>query len=128
MNKLNKIQARILTAFNQNRLCLFMQRYGGLFVSAWIGVTAIVALATRIFLVPFRVSLNYNEGWNAFHAVHAYSSVVPFYPSLDASISNNYPPLSFYIVGGIGQIFRDNIITGRIISLLSLLVIAICIG
>ena len=128
MNKLNEIQARILTVFNVDLLYPFMHRYGGLLMSAWIGITAIVALATRIFLVPFRASLNYNEGWNAFHAVHAYSSVVPLYPSLDASISNNYPPLSFYIVGGIGRIFGDNIITGRMISLLSLLVIAICIG
>ena len=80
-----------------------------------------------ILSVPFKFSRNYNEGWNAFHAAHALGHQA-LYPPLDALTSNNYPPLSFYLVGGLGTLIGDNIIAGRILSLLSFFVIALCIG
>ncbi|WP_041392155.1 6-pyruvoyl-tetrahydropterin synthase-related protein [Pleurocapsa sp. PCC 7327] len=52
----------------------------------------------------------------------------PLYPDLKALTSNNYPPLSFYIAGSLGLLVGDNIIAGRIISFVSLLIIAINIG
>ncbi len=101
-----------------------IQKLGGFFAIAWIGIIAAIVFAQRIIQLPIRISLNYNEGWNAYHAAHAFGPET-LYPSLSASFSNNYPPASFYIVGGLGQIIGDNIIAGRIISLLSLGAIAL---
>jgi len=59
-----------------------------------------------------------NEGWNAYHAAAAISGA-PLYPGLQSFMINNYPPLSFYLVGGLGRVIGDNIFAGRIVSLLS---------
>src|SRR5262249_41615362 len=39
------------------------------------------------------------------------------YPSPDTLIVNNYPPLSFYVVGWLGKIFGDALYVGRALSL-----------
>ncbi|MCX6957061.1 MAG: glycosyltransferase family 39 protein [Verrucomicrobiae bacterium] len=73
------------------------------------------------------IMVNTNEGWNAFFADAAMGKM-PLYPSLDRLITNNYPPLSFYVVGGFGKILGDPILAGRILSLLAIIIIAFCIG
>jgi len=65
----------------------------------------------------------YNEGWNAYWAEVAWHGG-PLYPAVNSPISNNYPPLSFYIVGGVGRLLGDNIFAGRLLALLSLIAIA----
>jgi Dolichyl-phosphate-mannose-protein mannosyltransferase len=65
-----------------------------------------------------------NEGWNAYHAIIALSGGV-LYPPVDSFISTNYPPLSFYIVGFVGKLIGDNIVAGRLISLVSLLTVSV---
>jgi hypothetical protein len=50
------------------------------------------------------------------------------YPSLQALMVNNYPPLSFYPVGALAGWTGDAIIAGRILSLLSFLAIAVVIA
>jgi len=67
--------------------------------------------------------LDPNEGWNAYFADAAISGGT-LYPPADALITNNYPPLSFYIVGAIGHLTGDNIFAGRVIALVSLLFVA----
>jgi len=67
--------------------------------------------------------LDPNEGWNAYFADAAIHGGV-LYPAADALITNNYPPLSFYLVGALGYLMGDNIFAGRIIALLSLLFVA----
>jgi hypothetical protein len=67
--------------------------------------------------------LDPNEGWNAYFADAAIHGGV-LYPAADALITNNYPPLSFYLVGAVGYLMGDNIFAGRIIALLSLLFVA----
>ncbi len=64
------------------------------------------------------VSFDPNEGWNAYHAAAAISGHA-LYPPPQGYFINNYPPLSFYAVGALGRATFDNIIAGRIISLLS---------
>lgn len=93
----------------------------------WMGITAIIVLARHIILLPIRTSLNYNEGWNAYQAAHAFG-FEPLYPGLKAAITNNYPPASFYIVGALGKILGDNIIAGRVISLFAFIFIGAGIG
>jgi len=66
------------------------------------------------------VPLDPNEGWNAYFGEAAVHGGV-LYPPAAALITNNYPPLSFYIVGAVGHLMGDNIFAGRVIALLSLL-------
>ena len=73
------------------------------------------------------IMVNTNEGWNAFFADMAMGKM-PLYPSLDKLITNNYPPLSFYVVGSFGKLCGDPILAGRILSLLAIIIIAFCIG
>ncbi len=72
------------------------------------------------------VPINYNEGWNAFHSTHALGQE-KLYPRADQLFSNNYPPLSFYLVGGLGAVIGDDIIAGRLVSFGSLLSVAVAI-
>jgi 6-pyruvoyl-tetrahydropterin synthase related domain len=69
------------------------------------------------------IPLDPNEGWNAYFGDAAIRGGV-LYPPADALITNNYPPLSFYIVGAIGHLTGDNIFAGRVVALLSLLFVA----
>jgi len=66
----------------------------------------------------------YNEGWNAYWAEVAWRGGA-LYPAVDSPISNNYPPLSFYLVGGLGRLIGDNIFAGRLLALLSLIGVAL---
>ncbi len=85
-----------------------------------------LALLHAALLAQVMVPIDYNEGWNAYHAASAIAGVSP-YPDAAGMMINNYPPLSFYIVGAFGQYVGDQIIAGRIISLLSFVGIAWCI-
>jgi hypothetical protein len=69
------------------------------------------------------IPLDPNEGWNAYFGDAAIHGGV-LYPPADALITNNYPPLSFYIVGGIGYLTGNTIFAGRAIALLGLLFVA----
>lgn len=66
-----------------------------------------------------QVPLDPNEGWNAYHTLSLMSGH-GLYPPREAYLVNNYPPLSFYIVGAVGWIVGDNIFAGRIVSLAAL--------
>jgi len=79
--------------------------------------------AIPLYSIPFHISRNYNEGWNAYFAQAAITGGV-LYPSVDSMMINNYPPLSFYIIGAIGKLVGDNIVAGRMIAFLALMVIA----
>jgi hypothetical protein len=87
------------------------------------GSLVILLAAGRLWLIPAHVSLDPNEGWNAFQTAHALGAA-PLYPAPDSLIGNNYPPLSFYLVGWASRLLGDVIVSGRIVSLLSTLVLA----
>ena len=71
--------------------------------------------------IALHVPLAPNEGWNAYLA-HAAVSGQPLYPQ--SLMVNNDPPLSFYIVGGLGRITGDPIIAGRLVSLIAFFAMA----
>jgi len=73
-------------------------------------------------IMPLRVPLNYNEGWNAYHAAAAMAGLGP-YPPAGSFMIDNYPPVSFYLVGWLGLGLHDFIIAGRVVSLASFVVI-----
>jgi len=78
-----------------------------------------LALYHALSAIPLRFSLDPNEGWNAYHALAARTGAPP-YPPADSLFVNNYPPLSFYVVGALGSLLGDDIVAGRLISLLAL--------
>ncbi|UAJ09909.1 glycosyltransferase family 39 protein [Polymorphobacter megasporae] len=80
-------------------------------------------LAVPVLTIPRHIPLTYNEGWNGYFAARAMAPVLgPLYPAAGELISNNYPPLSFYLIGVAGQLAGDPIVAGRIVALLALLV------
>ena len=84
-----------------------------------------LSAATPLLYSLFRwIPNGYNEGWNAYWADIAWHGGA-LYPAVDSPISNNYPPLSFYIVGAVGRLIGDNIFAGRLLAFLSLIVVAL---
>src|SRR3954467_14302587 len=64
-----------------------------------------------------------NEGWNAYHADQAMRGVAQLYPPPDGLVANNYPPLSYYLIGWLGRLFGDPLYVGRTLSIASTLAI-----
>ena len=95
--------------------------FASLVAASALGVLA--GLWRVVAAVPLRVPLDPNEGWNAYHAAAAMAGH-RLYPPAGSLLTNNYPPLSFYVVGALGGAIGDPIIAGRIVSLLSFLTIA----
>jgi hypothetical protein len=87
-------------------------------------VVACLDLVAPLAGLSFRIARNYNEGWNAYWASTAISGGA-LYPSLDALISNKYPPLSFFVVGLLGRAIGDPILAGRALAFISLLLVTI---
>jgi hypothetical protein len=88
-----------------------------------------IALLAALFLVwPvwrafFPMEIWGNEGWNAYHADAAMRGAAQVYPPSDGLIANNYPPLSYYVMGWLGLLFGDPLYVGRAVSILSTLAV-----
>jgi hypothetical protein len=91
-----------------------------------LALCATALLALPVARLPKRVPINYNEGWNAYQADRAMSGK-PLYPPVDSLLSNNYPPLSFYVVGVAGRAVGDNVIAGRLVALASFFTVGLAI-
>ncbi len=68
--------------------------------------------------------LNYNEGWNAYLAVAAKAGTL--YPPPCIGVTNNYPPLSFLLIGGLTSLLPDAIFAGRVVAWAALICVAVC--
>jgi len=75
-------------------------------------------------VIGFHVPFDPNEGWNAVFADLAMRTGSP-YPSAQSYLVNNYPPLSFYLVGELARTTGDAIVGGRVIALLSFVTVAL---
>lgn len=84
-------------------------------------------LAAPVEMIPAIFSRNFNEGWNALHAVNV-SGPEPLYPPADSLLGNNYPPLSYYLLAALGALLGDHIVAGRVVALVSLLVVTVNLG
>jgi hypothetical protein len=92
------------------------RRTPALFATVIALVVVVVAVLFRAALIaPLHVPLDPNEGWNAYHAAAAMAGNP--YPPANSFLTNNYPPLSFYVVGLAGSWLGDNIVAGRCVSL-----------
>jgi hypothetical protein len=100
-------------------------------LAAIVILTVTVALgifcATATLATHFPRDLN-SEGWNAYNATAAIADPKTLYPPPQSLWFNNYPPLSYVVVGALGSVIGDAIIAGRIVSLLSALAAALAIA
>src|SRR6185295_16458982 len=85
---------------------------------ASLALACLFGLLHVLTVLGLHVPFDPNEGWNAYFAQMAMRSGSP-YPPDGGFLVNNYPPLSFYLVGAIGKLLGDNIVAGRIVSLLA---------
>ncbi len=83
-----------------------------------IGIGCLVGIVHVVSVIGLHVPLDPNEGWNAYFA-QAAAHGSP-YPATSSLMTNNYPPLSFYLIGLLGG---DAIITGRVVALISFLLV-----
>src|SRR5918911_1617020 len=81
-------------------------------------VLAVLPACIRIArVVGLHVPLDRNEGWNAYHAEAAFNALSgSLYPHPRHLFFNNYPPLSFFVVGGLDYLIGDAIVTGRLLA------------
>ena len=102
--------------FPRNRMTLSRDR---LFL-ALLALSAAYSLVWPIYRLGFPIEIAPNEGWNAYHA-DAAMGAAPLYPPADALIVNNYPPLSFYVLGLLSRATGiDALYIGRALSVLAL--------
>ena len=87
-------------------------------------LSALLLLVLPLRRLPLHVPINYNEGWNAYQADRAMTSQKLYPPSGDL-VTNNYPPLSFYVFGAVGRLTGDNVIAGRLIAMSSFLLVGV---
>ncbi len=95
-----------------------------------IGLLALLAayfMVWPLWRAGFPIEIAQNEGWNAYHADAAMGAAL-LYPPTDTLIVNNYPPLSFYVVGGLARIFGDALYVGRVMSLLAVVALGLLIA
>jgi hypothetical protein len=102
-------------------------RHGDLIALGLLAVIVSALLLPAAIRLPLAIPLDYNEGWNAYQALRAIGDQ-PLYPPPGDLTGNNYPPLSFYLIGWLGVIFGDHIVIGRTIALVSLLAVACNVG
>jgi hypothetical protein len=88
---------------------------------------AILAFAWPVYRAFLNIEIENNEGWNAYFADAAMGKM-PLYPSSAQLITNNYPPLSFFVVGLGGRLVGDPVLAGRLLSLISVIAIATAIA
>ena len=91
-------------------------------VMALFAVVCAAGLWRVVATTGLHVPLDPNEGWNAYLAAAAMAGHA--YPDAHSYFVNNYPPLSFYLVGALGRAVGDSIIAGRIVSLVAFLCVA----
>src|SRR5215212_3898268 len=90
-------------------------------------IWTVAALAALFVVWPvwrafFPMEIWGNEGWNAYHADSAMRGS-GVYPPPDGLVANNYPPLSYYVIGWLSRLFGDPLYVGRALSLIATLAI-----
>lgn len=81
---------------------------------------ALICLAYRSTLY---LSITDNEGFNAYLADLAIHKGVIYYPP-DGLFTNNYPPLSFFLIGAISELVGDTLFSGRIVAWVGFITLA----
>jgi hypothetical protein len=80
-----------------------------------LAVPLVVAAAALAWRSTLQVEINYNEGWNAYLASAAVTGGPMYFAPSDLQ-TDNYPPLSFYIVGAVMRLVPDAVFAGRLVA------------
>lgn len=80
-----------------------------------IGVPLLVAMAALFYRSTLLYPINYNEGWNAYHASALAAEGILYYPP-DSLLTNNYPPISFFLTSYLAGFVGDTVLAGRLIA------------
>ena len=99
--------------------------------AAWVpaimlGLLGVIFTAGRFFQASLMLSRDFGEGWNAGHAQLWHAAGTLYYPP-DALLTNNYPPLSFLLVGAMTHLGLDVLMAGRLLSALGLVAVVVLI-
>ena len=100
--------------------------------SVWITLAVLCAFSLVTLYYPmarafYHFEFNYNEGWNVYNTQAAMQHLPLYYPKYGWT-TVNYPFLSFYIVGYVSRFIGDYLLTGRLLSLVALLVSCVLVG
>ncbi|KIL98119.1 hypothetical protein CCC_01180 [Paramagnetospirillum magnetotacticum MS-1] len=81
---------------------------------------ALTGLAVLLLVYPlvrmfWDFEIDNTEGWNAFLQLRAIAGL-PIYDTGSPYFFNNYPPLSFYLVGALSKLVGDVNLAGRLVS------------
>lgn len=121
----NRLETQRIESFQT--IAIIAKRKRG-FHSFWVACMAIGSMLLLLYPVTrlgYIYQINYSEGANVYHAAEAMAGLTLYSnPLADPLTPVDYPPLSFYLVGGVGSILGNHLIAGRLISLVSLLAIA----
>jgi Dolichyl-phosphate-mannose-protein mannosyltransferase len=90
---------------------------------ALITVLALAAFAFCFYRAFLPLEIDPNEAWNAWHSRAI--GINHLYPAPDELITNNYPPIYFYIIHGLALLGLEPIYTGRIISILAVVILSL---
>ena len=98
----------------------------------WVTLAILFACSLATLFFPmvrtfYRLEINYNEGWNVYNAQAAMQHHT-LYPVKYGWTTVNYPFLSFYLVGYASHFVGDYLLTGRLISLVALLLSCVLVG
>ena len=98
----------------------------------WITLAILLAFSLVTLVYPmarafYRFEFNYNEGWNVYNTQAAMQHLPLYYPKYGWT-TVNYPFLSFYLVGYVSHFTGDYLLTGRLLSIIALLVSCVLVG
>lgn len=88
------------------------------------GLVAVTLLVGPLTKMLTHESASYNEGWNAYHQEETIQGK-QLYGVPPGLVCDNYPPLSFHLIGLASRLTRDVNQTGRWVALVSLFLVAI---
>ena len=98
-----------------------MSRFTARTQLALLAVLAAYFLIWPLWRLPLPIEIAQTEGWNAYHADAALRAWRDLYSPQDTLIVNNYPPLSFFVVGYLQSLFGDALYVGRVMSIIATL-------
>lgn len=95
------------------------------FLNATFAAALSPILLYRIVSIFYRQPMSYNEGWNVFFVSKALAGM-PLYVPLDRFPLTplNYPPFSYFMIGALSALTGDILLTGRVVTLLSSIIVA----
>ena len=101
-------------------------------VLVWITLAICFTFSLVTFHYPivrafYRFQIKYNEGWNVYNTQTAMQHLPLYYPKCGWT-TVNYPILSFYLPGYVSHFIGDYLLTGRLLSLVALLVSCVLVG